>query len=598
MFKSLRKELSGIKYTVKNVLSGKERTMVYYIWLGTFFSNIAAVLYPLIDKYIVDGVVSIFEGPVRYSMLVIGITGLLLLSVYNYFYNRNFLTYSNFVSDTVGNRIHESIFSKFTRIKYKYYEKSDVFNQLSNVKNNVPRIIANNVIDGIVPELISAFIGMCYIFFTLSFIDFRIAILILLGNVFSVYFKYRQMKENYYMKYEQIPQKRWASTYWNILTSRGSLKEVRIYNLFDYLFSKWKSNTKKTKQQAFKLTLKYSAILIITQAVSITFKMLAFGIAVYAGFSGKITLGTIVLVYSSLGLLDNYFRRFTYSYIQICEDVIYIDNYIDFMNFENENTGKEQISDKQDFRLEFSNVSFRYPETEKYVIKDISLKIEPGEKIAIVGKNGSGKSTFVSLINGFYDSYEGQIFVNGHELKNCIKDVRKNIRTVFQDFHTYAVSLKDNILFGDVENEYDDRQIMDAAEKADAAEFINNYSNGIYTHIGNLVDDAVNLSGGEKQKLVLARTFLNPDIKLIILDEPTASLDPRSESVIYKRFLEKIGTQTAIMISHRLGATRFADRILVFDDGKIVEDGTHMELMERRQIYYELYTAQAGMYAG
>lgn len=117
--------------------------------------------------------------------------------------------------------------------------------------------------------------------------------------------------------------------------------------------------------------------------------MLAFGLAVYSGFSGKITLGTIVLVYSNLGLLDNYFRIVTYSYIQICEDVIYIDNYIDFMNLENENTGKELISDKRDFRLEFSNVSFRYPETEKYVLKDISLKIEPGEKIAIVGKKGS-----------------------------------------------------------------------------------------------------------------------------------------------------------------------------------------------------------------
>ena len=252
------------------------------------------------------------------------------------------------------------------------------------------------------------------------------------------------------------------------------------------------------------------------------------------------------------------------------------------------------ITTKEFQTIVFSHVSFKYPKTNTYILKDFSLKIEKGKKYAIVGKNGAGKTTLIKLLFKLYD-YEGQIFINGKELReipNC--NLRELFSVVFQDFAKYNMSFNENIMMG--RDKFISQQIVHSMiEKMGLKDVVNRLKSGINTQLGKLEKDSEDLSGGEWQRVGILRSILR-DAPISILDEPTASIDPVSESKMYKLFSDLSDGKTMLMITHRLGATKIADVIVVIENGVAQEIGTHKELMRQNGLYKKMYNTQRGWY--
>lgn len=250
-----------------------------------------------------------------------------------------------------------------------------------------------------------------------------------------------------------------------------------------------------------------------------------------------------------------------------------------------------------DYEIEFCNVSFRYPSSRQYALKDFSFKFRTGERLAVVGRNGSGKTTFIKLLCRLYDPTEGEILLNGINIKKYDYEEYKAIfSVVFQDFKLFSFSLGENV--GACVS-YDEEKAVSCLEKAGLGQRLKELEKGVGTYLyKNFDEDGIEISGGEAQKMALARA-LYKDAPFMILDEPTAALDPVAEYEIYSRFNEIVGGKTAVYISHRLSSCRFCDDIAVFDEGRLVQRGSHEELVaDRDGKYYELWQAQAQYYEG
>ncbi len=255
---------------------------------------------------------------------------------------------------------------------------------------------------------------------------------------------------------------------------------------------------------------------------------------------------------------------------------------------------EKRMDNKYD--IEFHNVSFKYPNTEKYVIKNLSFKFRVGDRIAVVGMNGSGKTTMIKLLCRLYDPTEGYVTLNGIDIqKYDYEDYLDLFSVVFQDFRLFSFSIGENVA---ASVDYDEERVWDSLNKAGMLERVKRMPYGLKTPVyKDFEEDGVEISGGEAQKLAISRA-LYKDAAFVILDEPTASLDPIAEHEIYSRFNDMVKDKTAIYISHRLSSCRFCQRILVFDEGKLIQNGSHEELLENTNgKYYELWNAQAQYYA-
>ena len=246
--------------------------------------------------------------------------------------------------------------------------------------------------------------------------------------------------------------------------------------------------------------------------------------------------------------------------------------------------------------FEFRDVWFKYPGTERWILRDLNLKVEPGERIALIGQNGQGKTTIVKLMARLYDPTRGQILLDGVDLREYdIEDLCSEIGVIFQDFMRYEMTARENIAVGRIESFDDLSAIQSAAEKSLADGVIAKLSGGYDQMLGRRFEGGVDLSGGEWQKMALARAYLR-EAQVLILDEPTAALDAKAEFEVFERFNELTIGKMALFISHRFSTVRMAERIVVLEDGAIAEQGNHEQLMALGQRYAEMFELQASSY--
>ena len=311
---------------------------------------------------------------------------------------------------------------------------------------------------------------------------------------------------------------------------------------------------------------------------------------------GFISVGSALKYITSYGTLVNCITGISYNIIDLGIKSEYLSYFYDFMEIQNrryDGTIPTEKRNDNEFEIEFRDVSFKYANTENYVLKHINQKIKIGTKTAIVGKNGAGKTTFIKLLCRLYEPTEGQILLNGIDIRYYdYKDYAKLFSVVFQDFNLFSFSIAQNVS-GDIE--YDHDKVVACLEKSGFGERLSKLEDGIESKIYQQEDKGIEISGGEAQKIAIARA-LYKDAPLVILDEPTSALDPVSEYEIYKRFDEMVQDKTSIYISHRMSSCRFCDKILVFDDGQIVEQGSHEKLLNNKGLYSELWNAQAQYY--
>ena len=313
---------------------------------------------------------------------------------------------------------------------------------------------------------------------------------------------------------------------------------------------------------------------------------------------GAFGVGSIVQYVAVLSRLGEGLQELMYILSDnevYCTHLQNLFEYLDLPNHMYQGSLTVEKRDDNEYYVEFRNVSFRYPNTDIYALKHVNLKFKVGEKLAVVGMNGSGKTTFIKLMCRLYDPTEGEILLNGVNIKKYDYNEYMSIfSVVFQDFRLFSFSLGQNI---SASASYDREKVIECLKKAGFAERLNSLPNDLDAFLYKDIDaDGVEISGGEAQKLALARA-LYKNTPFIILDEPTAALDPISEYEVYSKFNEIAGTKTAIYISHRLASCRFCDKIAVFHEGEIIQNGTHKELLaDSTGKYYELWNAQAQYY--
>lgn len=311
---------------------------------------------------------------------------------------------------------------------------------------------------------------------------------------------------------------------------------------------------------------------------------------------GSITIGATLQYVSSLVKFMSALSSFIELYAQIDLQRQYLKNYSIFLELENkkyEGTLPIEKRDDNQYELEFKNVSFHYPNSEEMILKNISLKLKISKKMAIVGKNGAGKTTFIKLLCRLYDPTEGEILLNGINIqKYDYKEYLQLFSVVFQDFKLFSFELGQNVA---TNIEYFEEKVWEVLEEAGVSKRVKSMKDGLKSNIYQTQEEGLEISGGEAQKLAIARA-LYKDSPVVILDEPTSALDPVAEYEIYAKFDELVSEKTSIYISHRMSSCRFCDNIVVFDRGEIVQIGNHDTLIKEEGIYSEMWNAQAKYY--
>src|SRR5512135_2271445 len=397
----------------------------------------------------------------------------------------------------------------------------------------------------------------------------------------------------------RAPEARQMSYLEYLLTVDSSVKEVKLFGLGEPLLGRYGDLFWKFMREDQALAQKRSLASFGWGLLATLSYYFAYAWIIFRTIGGEITLGSMTMYLSIFRSSQNVFQTLFFGLSDLYENALFMSNLFAFLELKPQMPVAAQpvaLPAKLECGIEFRNVSFRYPDREEYALRDVSITIKPGEKIALVGANGAGKTTFVKLLTRLYDPSEGQVLIDGIDLREVDpKDLQKRIGVIFQDFVRYFLPARENVGFGQIDQLDDQARIIDSAKRSGAHETLSALPQGYETMLGKWFERGNDLSGGEWQKVALGRAFMR-EAEVLVLDEPTAALDALNEYAIFQRFRELTDNKIALLISHRFSTVRMADRIVVLEDGHIIETGTHAELLALGGEYAKLFTIQAEGY--
>lgn len=494
-------------------------------------------------------------------------------------------------------QVNLATFDKISRLHYRLIEDQETADLTNRVVNAVSRNLWQTYTSMLDAMSILLNVGGILLVLARQIWWAALCMLVLAVPLFWVAYKsgessYRESRRN-----EKIYRRLWALS--DSLTGRGAVEERTLFHFTPQVDQMWLDAADK----AYSSELRESMHWWLRSQMGTVFTILVGG--AMAAFllrptiQGAVTVGMFVSLSGACFNLSNALSwRLCGTISRFSELRAFYQDLTKFASLEEISGGDDDVAaDLPDFEsLEFRDVSFTYPGTEKTILSHVSFRLNRGGHYAIVGANGAGKTTITKLISGLYDNYEGEIFLNGQELRTIPYGVRKGlISTVAQDFTRYQLTLADNIRLGDLSMAGDDPRIKEAAQKAGLSDVIARLPLGLDNPLGKLEETSQDLSGGEWQRVAMARTIASR-AAFYILDEPTAALDPLAESRLYDEFAGISEGKTTIFISHRLGSTRLADQVIVLDRGTVAECGSPDALLHAGGLYAEMFDAQRSWY--
>lgn len=412
----------------------------------------------------------------------------------------------------------------------------------------------------------------------------------------------RYAKEGFRMRNWRSPDSRKALYFEHVLANDSHAKEVKLFGLGELFLGRYKELAERFHREDTKLAVRRSIVTLLASLLATgTFYGAYASMAVMAAV-GRITLGDLTMYVMAFRNGQQAFQNILSCIAAIYENNLYMSNLFAYLDESHVEPVRPRPAlpraptKEQGIRLE--DVSFKYPGQDKWVLDHVSLFIPKGQSIALVGQNGAGKTTLVKLVTRLYEPTEGRILLDGKDLQDWDNaELLARFGVIFQDFNRYQLKVRENVGVGSVDRLLDDPRITRAVERGGAEAVIAGLPSGFDTQLGRWFQDGAELSGGQWQKLALARGFMREEADVLVLDEPTAALDAEAEHAVFERFKQLAEGRTTIIISHRFPTVRMADRILVLENGKIAEDGTHAELVAAGKTYARLYKMQAEGYA-
>jgi len=381
--------------------------------------------------------------------------------------------------------------------------------------------------------------------------------------------------------------------------SDETAKEIKIFGLSNFLTDRFKFLSDKYFSANKSIAVSRAGWGLLFASIGSIGYYAAYLVIIINTVKGNLSIGDLTFLAGSFGRLRGLLESLLNKFSSISEGALYLKDFFDFFDLKPKIRASENMLPFPKIIREgfiFENVGFRYQGSEKWAVKDLNFILKAGEKLALVGENGAGKTTVVKLISRLYDPTEGRILLDGKDLRSYDPaQLRKEVGVIFQDYVKFQMTAGTNIAVGRIEEQENMSRITDSARRSLAESVISTLPKGYDQRIGRRFTDGIELSGGQWQKIALGRAYMR-DAQLLILDEPTAALDARAEYEIFQRFAELTIGKTVILISHRFSTVRMADRILVLENGRLAEIGTHNELLEKDGMYADLFNLQARGY--
>ncbi len=590
-FDNFKQALYNIGFMFK--YSWKVAKIVYlFAIINVIIQSISPFVYLIIPKYIIDelGGQQRWEYVLKYIFIFIGFifTLKLINYIFSYFSSKNHMVIE---MKNILIFFNHYLYMDYSRLEDNYVRDLGY----RALKNLNPTQFVYGVVS---PFLINLFqlIGYSYIIMQLHpLIIVVIMIIIYLNSIMSN--KFAKLGYEFDPVFSKFSRR--LSYLFNAMISINFAKEIRINNAAEWLNNKYSSISKEFIEETLNKRKKELKLDAINNTIGIGQLIVMYSYSAYQAIKGLISIGDFSVYLGAITNFTDCFNGFISHFANLKFLSKYVDDYHEFAKLsapthhQTENCNID-ISGYTEHTIEFENVSFKYPNTDKYVLNKVSIKINSGERLSIVGYNGSGKSTFIKLLCRLYVPNEGRILYNGIDIQTINYDkYRDLLAVVFQDFRIFSFSVQENVVLDLPKNE---RDIETALDKSGLLEKIKTFPKGIETQLTKEFEsDGIEFSGGEGQKLACARAIYR-NAPIVILDEPTASLDPIAESRLYERFNNIVGKKTSIYISHRLASVQFCDKVAVFVEGEIKEYGTHQSLMAENGIYCEMFTKQAQYY--
>ncbi|MBR2459746.1 MAG: ABC transporter ATP-binding protein [Clostridia bacterium] len=537
-----------------------------------------------------------WTSPICYFLIVLFVYRLLLRIV-----NEINNALNKIAGEKVIQQVKLHIMEKSKQLDIASYDNPDFYERMENANREAgtrPLGVVSETF-GIVSRVIEL---VSYVVILATAPGLWWATLVIIGvSVPSAIINFVYRKKTFLYMRHRSKERRQMGYYSGQLVNKGVAKEVRLFGLADLFIGRFLDVFREYYRGVRKLIVSETAWHIVLGIISCITNLTFYFLIARLVFIGEIMIGDYTLFTGAIASVHGCIATLISTSAHIYEGTLFIDNLIMFLNepqtvADPENTPKS-LEHGTGHTLELRDVTFRYPGSDREVISHVSLTIHPGERVVLVGLNGAGKTTLIKLITRLYDPTEGEILLDGVNIKEyTLSDLYSMFGIIFQDFGRYSVSVEENIRFGDLQKAHSEGDIQYAASQSAASEYIESLPEKYGTPLTRVFEpNGTELSGGQWQKLAIARAFY-ADSDFLILDEPTAALDPLAEQEIYNQFTKLGENKSTIFVSHRLSSATTADRIIVLKEGKLIETGTHHELMELKGDYYTLFSTQANRY--
>lgn len=506
--------------------------------------------------------------------------------------------FDNYVQDRYSDElmfyIEEQMMDKTSRMDLSFFDSAKMGDKVRHARSNFLTMMDMSLL---VFDIISAFINVVATLIIVCTYKWWLGIVTLMLLIPFMLYNKKRTERKLQMEKEQLRDNRKKDYYRDVFFNDNVQFEVKLNNIGSYFIGKYKETWRKLYKINKTEDVKHNIINTLIMIVNVSSEFLVLTVSVFDVVNKHIGIGDLQYNLSMVSRLRSQSQMLMNKVNKFLNDNTRLIELQEFMDIEPEVEKSGTLKPSNNPKIEFCNVSFRYPNAEQYVLKDCSFTIEPHEKIGLVGLNGAGKSTTIKLMFRFYDPEEGCIKLDGVDLREYdIYAVRKVFGILFQDYVTYCLPLREIIALSDFDERFNDEKLKKACDISGASEVIKDWENGYDSVLGRYyADNGKDLSGGQWQLVGLARAYFK-DSEYMILDEPSAALDPISEDRIFEQLYHLSEGKSSVTISHRLSNTTLADKILVIGDGHIIEQGSHFELLKQNGKYAELFNLQASKY--
>lgn len=506
--------------------------------------------------------------------------------------------FDNYVQDRYSDElmfyIEEQMMDKTSRMDLSFFDSAKMGDKVRHARSNFLTMMDMSLL---VFDIISAFINVVATLIIVCTYKWWLGIVTLMLLIPFMLYNKKRTERKLQMEKEQLRDNRKKDYYRDVFFNDNVQFEVKLNNIGSYFIGKYKETWRKLYKINKTEDVKHNIINTLIMIVNVSSEFLVLTVSVFDVVNKHIGIGDLQYNLSMVSRLRSQSQMMMNKVNKFLNDNTRLIELQEFMDIESEVEKSGTLKPSNNPKIEFCNVSFRYPNAEQYVLKDCSFTIDPHEKIGLIGLNGAGKSTIIKLMFRFYDPEKGCIKLDGIDLKEYdIYAVRKVFGILFQDYVTYCLPLREIIALSDFDERFNDEKLKKACDISGASEVIKDWENGYDSVLGRYyADNGKDLSGGQWQLVGLARAYFK-DSEYMILDEPSAALDPISEDRIFEQLYHLSEGKSSVTISHRLSNTTLADKILVIGDGHIIEQGSHFELLKQNGKYAELFNLQASKY--